>query len=99
MCRFYRNTISYSEGGGGKTLALSALMQNKDRLVACDISESKLGNCIKRIKRAGVQNCRTYVLDSKGKEWLTKQNSIVDAVLVDAPCSGTGRIVQYKQAK
>lgn len=74
-------------GGGGKTLALACSMENSGRLVATDISESRLKQAKLRLRRAGVDNTECRVLESK---WLKRQNKKFDRVLVDAPCSGTG---------
>ncbi|WP_068081877.1 RsmB/NOP family class I SAM-dependent RNA methyltransferase [Polycladidibacter stylochi] len=74
-------------GGGGKSLALSAQMQNKGQIYAYDASKLRLAPLYERMARAGARNIQiidpqTGDLDSlKGK---------MDRVLVDAPCSGTG---------
>ena len=77
-------------GAGGKTLALAMQMDNKGRLVACDLSEGRLRRSKERFKRAGVQNTETRALDGEGNKWLKRQMSKFDRVLVDAPCTGTG---------
>ncbi len=77
-------------GAGGKTLALAAAMENKGRLVACDVSEGRLERSGVRLRRAGVHNVTRRVLDSDGYRWLKRQAGGFDRVLVDAPCSGTG---------
>lgn len=82
--------IDLCAGAGGKTLALAAEMQNKGRLVACDVSEGRLERSGVRLKRAGVHNVTRHVLDAEGNRWLKRQAGGFDRVLVDAPCSGTG---------
>jgi 16S rRNA (cytosine967-C5)-methyltransferase len=48
--------IDACAGGGGKTLHLAALMQNKGRIIAMDTEQWKLDELKKRARRAGVSN-------------------------------------------
>lgn len=82
--------IDLCAGACGKTLALSALMHNKGRIIATDIDARKLENGHKRIKRAKISNIQLKHLDTAGEKWLKRQRGKVDIVLVDAPCTGTG---------
>lgn len=82
--------IDYCAGAGGKTLALAGQMQNKGRLIACDISAQRLERAVLRLRRAGVHNVERRPLDDESKGWLKRQAGRFDRVLVDAPCSGTG---------
>ncbi len=74
-------------GAGGKTLALVATMQNKGRLVACDVHDKRLERAKLRLRRAGVDNTSLRLLDD---QWLRRQKEKFDRVLIDAPCSGSG---------
>jgi len=76
-------------GAGGKTLALAAYMENKGRIVACDVSVGRLERSKLRLRRSGVHNATLRIIDSNDK-WLRRQEQAFDRVLVDAPCSGTG---------
>lgn len=80
-------------GAGGKTLALAAQMHNKGRLIATDLSVTRLERSKLRLRRAGVHNATLRVLEEHDK-WLKRQTSSTggsfDRVLVDAPCTGTG---------
>ncbi len=78
-------------GGGGKTLALAAAMDNRGRLIASDTDRGRLSRLDPRARRAGAGMIETHLLDP-GREFeaLAELESAVDAVLVDAPCSGTG---------
>ncbi|TAN58290.1 MAG: RsmB/NOP family class I SAM-dependent RNA methyltransferase, partial [Rhodospirillales bacterium] len=89
----------FCAGAGGKTLALAATMNNKGRLVACDVSEGRLFRSADRMKRAGVQNVTRHVLDAAGAKWLKRQAGSFDRVLVDAPCTGTGTWRRNPDAK
>ncbi len=76
-------------GAGGKTLAIAGTMQNKGRLIACDVSVGRLDRSKLRLRRAGVHNATLRILEDKDK-WIKRQAGSFDRVLVDAPCSGTG---------
>lgn len=77
-------------GAGGKTLHLSALMQNKGSLLAGDVSDRKLDELKKRARRAGVSNLR--VVSFKSSKDVKRLSGTFDGVLIDAPCTGTGVI-------
>lgn len=77
-------------GAGGKTLALAAAMENKGRLYALDVAAFRLEDLKKRARRAGVHNLRVHALSSNSDPAVKKLYGKVDAVLLDAPCSGTG---------
>jgi len=80
--------IDACAGGGGKSLHLAALMQNKGRIVALDVHEWKLKELQKRAARAGVSMIETRVLESvKAVKRLEKT---ADRLLLDVPCSGLG---------
>ena len=74
-------------GEGGKTLHLSALMQNKGLIWASDRAEWRLKTLKRRAARAQIFNFRSAVWDG-GTKPPTKTK--FDGVLVDAPCSGVG---------
>ena len=76
-------------GGGGKSLALAAAMENKGRLIACDVSVGRLERSKLRLRRSGVHNATLRILEDNDK-WVRRQAGGFDRVLVDAPCSGTG---------
>ncbi len=83
--------VDLCAGAGGKTLALAAAMQGKGRLIACDTDRSRLSRLPPRAGRAGASLIESRLLDP-GREAaaLADLAGKVDAVLVDAPCSGTG---------
>ncbi|MBO9498568.1 MAG: RsmB/NOP family class I SAM-dependent RNA methyltransferase [Novosphingobium sp.] len=83
--------IDLCAGAGGKTLALAAAMQNRGVLLASDTDRARLSRLGPRADRAGLQIGETLLLDPRReREALAPWLGTADAVLVDAPCSGTG---------
>jgi len=74
-------------GAGGKTLHLSALMRGRGELFAFDPDDRRRQELRRRVRRSGAQNVR--IIEGEFPERL---KGTMDAVLVDAPCSGTGTI-------
>lgn len=71
---------------GGKSIFLGEQMQNKGRVIAVDSSAKRLSLLGNERRRIGLQNIETVVRD--GREFTP--DGPCDAVLIDAPCSGTG---------
>jgi 16S rRNA (cytosine967-C5)-methyltransferase len=66
-------------------------MDNRGRLIACDIDRSRLARLSPRATRAGVAVIEQRLLNPGHEtEMLADLARQADAVLVDAPCSGTG---------
>lgn len=82
----------FCAGAGGKTLAIGALMRNTGRLYAFDVSEKRLFNLGKRLKRSGLSNLNAQVISSENDPKLKRLNGKFDRVLVDAPCTGLGTL-------
>lgn len=83
--------IDLCAGAGGKTLALAAAMQNRGTLIASDTDRARLANLAPRAERAGAGMIETLLLNpGREMEALERFTGAADAVLVDAPCSGTG---------
>jgi 16S rRNA (cytosine967-C5)-methyltransferase len=80
----------YCAGAGGKTLAIAAGMNNKGRVVAMDVFESRLDRSAQRLRRAGAHNVERRALDGDNAKWLKRHKATFDRVLVDVPCTGTG---------
>lgn len=83
--------IDLCAGAGGKALALAACMDNRGRIIASDTDRGRLSRLMPRAGRAGAVIIETVLLDP-GRELdrLEAWRGKADAVLVDAPCSGTG---------
>lgn len=83
--------IDLCAGAGGKTLALAAAMDNRGTLIASDTDRARLSRLTPRAERAGAAIIETVLLDpGREAEALARWQGAADAVLVDAPCSGTG---------
>lgn len=83
--------VDYCAGGGGKTLAMAAMMENKGQIYALDIDQSRLNAIKPRLIRASYHNVQMHKLGNEKTNQLMyelKQN--IDVTFVDAPCSGTG---------
>ena len=84
--------IDLCAGAGGKTLALAAAMGNGGTLIAADTDRGRLSRLAPRAERAGALIAETVLLDPgpRGRGARRTGTGKADAVLVDAPCSGTG---------
>jgi 16S rRNA (cytosine967-C5)-methyltransferase len=90
--------IDLCAGGGGKTLALAALMENRGRIIATDADMRRLAPIHARLARAGAGNVE--VRTPRGAAPLLDDLvGQVDLVLIDAPCTGIGAWRRNPDAK
>lgn len=89
--------IDACAGGGGKTLHLAALIQNKGRIISMDTEEWKLEELKKRARRGGVSTVETRVIDSS--KVIKRLEKSADLLLLDVPCSGIGVLRRNPDAK
>ena len=80
-------------GAGGKTLHLSALLNNQGKVYATDYKASRLKNLEQRAEQSGCTNIK--IIDFKE----IKQLKNVDFILMDAPCSGSGTFKRQADLK
>jgi 16S rRNA (cytosine967-C5)-methyltransferase len=85
-------------GGGGKTLALSAAMENHGQIYATDRDARRLNALHKRLEKAGTRNVQVRT-PRRGSDHLADLAGHCDLVLVDAPCTGTGTWRRNPDAK
>ena len=82
---------------GGKTCYLAELMNGTGRIQAWDIHEHRVKLIEAQARRLGLENIRPMVRDAaRNREDLYET---MDAVLLDAPCSGLGFIAQKPDLK
>ena len=82
---------------GGKTCYLAELMCGTGRIQAWDVHEHRSKLIEAQAKRLGLENIRPMIRDAgKRREEL---EGTMDAVLLDAPCTGTGFLVQKPDLK
>ena len=82
---------------GGKTCLLAELMAGTGRVMAWDLYEHRTKLIDAQAKRLGLDNIRTVARDAlKRREDLI---SAMDAVLLDAPCSGLGVLAEKPDIK
>jgi 16S rRNA (cytosine967-C5)-methyltransferase len=84
-------------GGGGKTLHLAALMQNKGSLIALDTHAWKLNELRLRARRAGATNIDTRPIENR--KTIKRLYNTADRLLLDVPCSGLGVLRRNPDAK
>jgi 16S rRNA (cytosine967-C5)-methyltransferase len=89
--------LDYCAGGGGKTLAMSAMMENRGQIFAHDVDGRRLSALIPRMNRAGVRNVQLrHPQERSSLEDLAHR---MDVVMVDAPCTGSGTWRRKPDAK
>ncbi len=87
-----QTVVDLCAGAGGKTLALAAAMRSTGQVFACDVSAPRLLRMRRRLERCGATNVQPMVLADERDTRLQRLQARADAVLVDAPCSGTGTL-------
>lgn len=84
-------------GGGGKTLHLASLMENKGSIIALDTQAWKLDELRLRARRAGATNIETRAIESR--KTIKRLYGSADRLLLDVPCSGIGILRRNPDAK
>ena len=93
----HRQVLDFCAGGGGKTLALAAAMNNTGQLYAYDADARRLAETVKRAQRAGVRNLQ--VRSPIDPAALSGLENRMDLVFVDSPCTGSGTWRRHPDAK
>lgn len=84
--------VDFCSGAGGKALALGAMMRNTGRLYTFDVSGHRLAAARERVARSGLSNVHPAQIAHERDDRIKRLAGKIDAVLVDAPCSGLGTL-------
>jgi len=84
-------------GGGGKTLHLAALLENRGSIIALDTVAWKLDELRNRARRAGASNIEPRPIESR--KTVKRLYGSADRLLLDVPCSGLGVLRRNPDAK
>ena len=84
--------VDFCAGAGGKTLALASALRGTGKVFALDISSARLARLSPRLERSSLPNVWPMTISSLKDARLSTLRQKADAVLVDAPCSGTGTL-------
>jgi len=87
--------LDYCAGAGGKTLALSAAMENRGQIFAHDAEKQRLAPIFERLRRAESRNVQVVAKPAE----LEPLAGHMDIVLIDAPCTGSGTWRRRPDAK
>ncbi|MEZ5914159.1 MAG: RsmB/NOP family class I SAM-dependent RNA methyltransferase [Parvularculaceae bacterium] len=90
--------LDFCAGGGGKTLALAAMMENMGQLYAYDIDARRFKPLYDRARRAGVRNLQ-IINPASDAGMLEALAGKMDVAFVDAPCTGSGTWRRHPDAK
>ncbi|MBL0402451.1 RsmB/NOP family class I SAM-dependent RNA methyltransferase [Microvirga aerilata] len=90
--------VDLCAGGGGKTLALAAMMDNQGQIYATDNDARRLAPIHDRLARAGARNVQVRTPRAKA-DAVSDLDGRIDCVLVDAPCTGIGTWRRNPDAK
>ena len=93
-----QQVLDLCAGGGGKTLALAALMRNTGQIYAADTDGRRLAGLFPRLDKSGARNIQIRA-PRRGVPPLDDLRGRCDLVLVDAPCTGTGTWRRNPDAK
>jgi 16S rRNA (cytosine967-C5)-methyltransferase len=82
--------VDLCAGGGGKTLALAALMDNGGQIYATDNDLRRLAPIHDRLQRAGIRNVQVRTPRGRADDPVDDLDGRMGCVFVDAPCTGSG---------
>lgn len=85
--------VDLCAGSGGKSLAIAAACSNAARILAYDISATRLAKLPERAERAAAQ------VECISNDSLANLKGKADIVFIDAPCSGSGAWRRNPDAK
>jgi 16S rRNA (cytosine967-C5)-methyltransferase len=92
-----QKVVEMGAGRGGKTSHLAEALDNQGLLLAVDNHRGRLGELSRTLRRWGVTIGRPLLADAAGA--LPVKPGRMDAVVVDAPCSGLGILRRHPEMK
>jgi len=92
--RANESVVEYCAGRGNKSVQIAARMGNAGTLYCVEIDARKTGTLTETLERAGATCAAVVQGDARGVEL-----PVVDAVLLDAPCSGLGILGRHPEAR
>jgi 16S rRNA (cytosine967-C5)-methyltransferase len=84
------DVLDLCSGSGGKAIHLAALMENRGRILAVDVSKAKIESLKDAAGRMGATIIETLPADASAPD--ENLQGRFDLVLVDAPCTGLGTL-------
>ncbi|HLH49238.1 MAG TPA: RsmB/NOP family class I SAM-dependent RNA methyltransferase [Roseiarcus sp.] len=93
-----QQVLDLCAGGGGKSLALAAMMKNQGQIYSTDSDGRRLMPIYDRLERAGARNVQVRA-PKGGRDILGDLVGRCDLVFVDAPCTGSGAWRRNPDAK
>lgn len=89
--------IDMAAAPGGKTTHIAELMDDRGRIIACDVHPGRLELVRENCRRLGVTAVEMVAAD--GRELPARYRGAARRVLVDAPCSGLGVLNRRPDAR
>jgi len=95
--------VDLCAGAGGKALSLASCLDGKGLVLACDIDARRLGRLKPRARRAKTEVIQTRPLHAFDPNVadpdLGDLENLVDCVVVDAPCTGSGAWRRHPESR
>ncbi len=91
--------VDLCAGAGGKTLSLSALMENRGQIFATENDSRRLAPLYERVTRSGARNVQVRSPKLRNDDAVADLDGLADLVFVDAPCTGSGTWRRNPDAK
>lgn len=84
---------------GGKATSIAEELRGKGTVIATDVNESGMKQLRQMAQRLGLTNVQAIIADAANDAALGSVPHQVEAVLVDAPCSGLGTLRQHPEIR
>ena len=93
--------VDLAAAPGGKTSYISQLMENSGIVINCDPHGSRIFSLVSNLARLGVLNSITVKITAQRfvKFWTDNHLHTINKLLLDAPCTGDGLIIQQSSLR